>query len=54
VFGVSCPGFRDVGRGVLREYVLIKHDDMVKVPDNISLKDAACFPATGINHHEFL
>jgi NADPH:quinone reductase-like Zn-dependent oxidoreductase len=36
---------------VLREYVLVKHEHMVKVPDNISLKDAACFPATGINYH---
>jgi NADPH:quinone reductase-like Zn-dependent oxidoreductase len=41
-------------RGVLREYVLAKYDHMVKVPDNISLKDAACFPATGINDHEAL
>jgi len=36
---------------VLREYVLAKYDHIVKVPDNIPLKDAACFPATGINHY---
>ena len=54
MFGVCPPGFRDVGRGVLREYVLVKHDHMVKVPDNISLKDAACFPVAGIHHHYFL
>ncbi len=54
MFGICPPGFRDVGRGVLREYVLVKHDDIIKVPDNISLKDASCFPCAGINHHYFL
>ena len=41
-------GIRDLGRGVLREYALIKYDHMAKIPQNISLKDASCFPATGI------
>jgi alcohol dehydrogenase len=51
VFGIGPSGFLEIGQGVLREYILVKYDHMVKVPDNISLKDAACFPITGINHH---
>lgn len=54
VFGVRLVGFQDADRGVLREYVLIKQNFMVKVPDNISLKEASCFPVTGINHHYYL
>lgn len=54
MFGICPPGFRNVGRGVLREYILVKHDDIFKVPDNISLKDAACLPCAGIHHHYFL
>ena len=44
-------GFRDLGNGVLREYALVKYDHTMKVPDHISLKDAACFPATGQSNH---
>ncbi len=51
MFGYSPPGFRNVGYGVLREYALVKYDHMLKVPDNISLKDASCFPATGNNYY---
>ena len=51
MFGISPPGFRNVGRGVLREYILAKHDHIIKVPNNISLKEASCFLATGSNHH---
>ncbi|CAF1002022.1 unnamed protein product [Didymodactylos carnosus] len=54
VFGIGPIGFRNVGHGVLREYILAKHDHMTKVPDNISLKDAACFPATGYTAYCFL
>jgi NADPH:quinone reductase-like Zn-dependent oxidoreductase len=54
VFGLCPPRFGDFRRGALREYVLAAHDHIFKMPDNISLKDAACFPATCIyvcQHH---
>jgi NADPH:quinone reductase-like Zn-dependent oxidoreductase len=40
------PGFGNLGRGVLRQYILVKHDNIIKVPDHISLKDAAFFMTT--------
>lgn len=48
VFGIAFEGIRKISRGVLREYILIKENRLVKVPDNISLKEASCFPGTGI------
>ncbi|CAF1053601.1 unnamed protein product [Adineta ricciae] len=47
VFGMGPTAFREIGRGVLCEYALIKQDSLVKVPDDISMKDAACFPVAG-------
>ncbi|CAF0796975.1 unnamed protein product [Adineta steineri] len=54
VFGIGPTGIRDITQGVLREYVLAKRDHIVKVPDNISLKDASCFTATGYTAYCFL
>eukprot|EP00026_Physarum_polycephalum_P010601 Phypoly_transcript_10768.p1 GENE.Phypoly_transcript_10768~~Phypoly_transcript_10768.p1 ORF type:complete len:354 (+),score=52.08 Phypoly_transcript_10768:202-1263(+) len=51
VFGAVPPWFFNVGNGVLREYVLIKYDHLARVPDNISLCDAASLVATGITVH---
>lgn len=48
VFGIAFDGIRSISRGVLREYILIKQNHIVKVPDYISLKEASCFPGTGI------
>lgn len=45
-------GIRDLGNGVLREYALVKYDHIIKVPENVSLKDAACFPATGRSNRQ--
>ena len=47
VFGMGPTAFREITRGVLSEYALIKQDSLVKVPDNISMKDAACLPSSG-------
>ncbi|CAF1053582.1 unnamed protein product [Adineta ricciae] len=54
VFGMGPTAFREIGRGVLCEYALIKQDSLVKVPDDISMKDAACFPVAGITAYCFL
>ncbi|UJR08752.1 hypothetical protein I4U23_013009 [Adineta vaga] len=54
VFGMGPSTFRDLRRGVLCEYILIRQDHLVKVPDHISLKDAACLTVTGYTAYCFL
>ncbi|CAF1187274.1 unnamed protein product [Adineta steineri] len=54
VFGIGPTSFREIAQGVLCEYALVKRDHIVKVPDNISFKDAACFPITGFTAYCFL
>lgn len=49
VLGIGPEGIRDISCGVLREYILVKQKHIVKVPNNISLKAASCFPVTGIS-----
>ena len=48
MFGLSPPWFGDVGRGVLREYAIVKIDGIFNIPNSINMKDACCFGATGI------
>ena len=54
VFGIGPTGIRDISNGVLREYILVKQDHMVKVPENLSLREASCFPCTGFTAYCFL
>ncbi|CAF0798302.1 unnamed protein product [Adineta steineri] len=54
VFGLGPTSIRYITQGVLREYVLAKRNNIVKIPDSISLKDAACFPATSFTAYCFL
>ncbi|CAF0796886.1 unnamed protein product [Adineta steineri] len=54
ICGTGPTGIRDITQGVLREYVLAKRDHIIKVPDNISLKDASCFTATVYTVYCFL
>lgn len=51
VFGVSPPQIGNIANGVLREYLLIKRDLLATVPQHVSLRDAASFPATGLHRY---